>query len=243
MRKILLKCMVAAFTLVLGVVSDSLTNHLFSSEATSIDEIAPITVPYSIAQTSSCFPGLSADLSSFGSDYDYFPPRAFAEEQESNARIVEWYSKYLRTMDEPSYLSFAVPAVESYRFLWLRSFHHPVVVRISSADDRHLMTIKELDGAGGYEPGSLIVNRRRWLSESEWSNFSRRLDEACFWGLPTRNESRGFDGAEWILEGVNGCRYHVVDRWTPGTGAYREACLYLLKISDLGVDEASQDLY
>lgn len=53
----------------------------------------------------------------------------------------------------------------------------------------------------------------------------------------------GNDGAEWILEGVNGGRYHVVDRWTPGAGAYREACLYLLKISDLGIDEASQDLY
>jgi hypothetical protein len=46
---------------------------------------------------------------------------------------------------------------------------------------------------------------------------------------------RGFDGAQWILEGVKDQKYHVVDRWTPRDGAFREACLYLLKLSQIGI--------
>ena len=37
---------------------------------------------------------------------------------------------------------------ESYRFLWLRSFHRPVAVRVWSAGCERFVTLKELSGAG-----------------------------------------------------------------------------------------------
>ncbi len=44
------------------------------------------------------------------------------------------------------------------------------------------------------------------------------------------------DGSQWVLEGVRDGRYHVVDRWSPESGLYRETCLILLRFSEIGVD-------
>jgi hypothetical protein len=38
-----------------------------------------------------------------------------------------------------------------------------------------------------------------------------------------------FDGAQWIVEGVKGGTYHVVDRWTPKNGPVREIGLMMLE--------------
>jgi len=35
----------------------------------------------------------------------------------------------------------------------------------------------------------------------------------------------------------------LVDRQSPQTGAYRDACLYLLKLSELKVDASKGELY
>ena len=48
--------------------------------------------------------------------------------------------------------------LESYRFLWLRTFHKPIAVRVWSADSRYYLVVKELSGQGGYEPGRIIVS-------------------------------------------------------------------------------------
>ena len=37
----------------------------------------------------------------------------------------------------------------------------------------------------------------------------------------------------WIMEGYREGRYHVVDRKSPDPGAYRDACMYLLRHSSL----------
>ena len=194
-----------------------------------------------MAADASCFPGASLDLTTLSNKGSYFPDAAFGDGRDKYS-IAAWYSKHLRAMGEKSYLTASTP-FEDYRFLWLRSFHHPVSVRIWRVDDQSFITLKELDGAGGYEPGKLIVNRTRVIQSGEWQAFERLLEKACFWSLPTRENSMGNDGAEWIVEGLRAGRYHVVDRWSPQSGDYREACLYVLKISGLGIDETSKDLY
>jgi len=61
----------------------------------------------------------------------------------------------------------------------------------------------------------------------------RKLELACFWQMPTPNELMMCDGAEWIMEGRREGRFHVVDRQSPDEGAYRDACLYLLRVSQV----------
>jgi len=39
-----------------------------------------------------------------------------------------------------------------------------------------------------------------------------------FWGLPCFEDHSGFDGSQWIIEGVKGGKYPIADRWTPGKG-------------------------
>lgn len=194
-----------------------------------------------------CFPGVSIQASTaYLPSKSYFPPSAFrASPQDVNHFIVDWYSKHLKAMDEPVLLKYAGYEEESYRFLWLRSFHHPVAVRLNRFGEGRMLVVKELDGAGGYKPGYVTVEKTRLLSEGEWAMFMHLLNRACYWQLATEDVSSidGVDGAQWILEGVKEGRYHVVDRWSPREGTYRDACLYLLKISGLGIDESSGKVY
>ena len=142
-------------------------------------------------------------------------------------------------MDSPD-----VPGLERYRFLWLRSFHHPVAVRIWKSGDEHFISVKETNGAGGYEPYQLILDRTRMLAPAEWAEFIRLLDQTCYWELESEDENiEGNDGARWILEAVKGGRYHIVDRWSPDGGTYREACMYALKLSELKIDTPGEPIY
>ncbi|HEV8592464.1 MAG TPA: hypothetical protein VGQ55_10205, partial [Pyrinomonadaceae bacterium] len=144
---------------------------------------------------------------------------------------------------ERSLLDESADGAEKYRFLWLPTFHHPIYVRIENGHGGIRLSTKELDGAGGYEPGKVIRSRDITLDPKVWCEFLRRLDGASYWQLAKDNNELGDDGSQWVLEGVKDGRYHIVDRWTPREGEYREACIYLLRLSGLDVDALKGDLY
>ena len=49
------------------------------------------------------------------------------------------------------------------------------------------------------------------------------VSKSGFWKAPNPvNDQKGTDGSQWIIEGVRGGKYHVVDRWSPTSGAARE---------------------
>ena len=58
----------------------------------------------------------------------------------------EWYSQHLIAMGEP-----LLPdgANEVYRFLWLRTFHNPIMIRLTYDPKGCDLIAKRLDGAGG----------------------------------------------------------------------------------------------
>ena len=94
----------------------------------------------------------------------YFPDHAFEDDGKLNNFIVQWYSEQLSALQEPSLweLSRSSKSPEIYRFLWLRTFDHPLAVRVEVADDgTGMLTVKMSGGAGGYKPGKLIENRTR----------------------------------------------------------------------------------
>lgn len=190
--------------------------------------------------TPACFPGLSLEINPrTNSSSSYFPEGIFTGNQRQNQFLASWYSKHLSAMDEPSLVS--ATEGEYYRFLWLRSFHRPIAVRIWRTGNKSSLLVKEMDGAGGYEPGKLVINETRPLTEAEWKEFLGLLDKSCYWQMPVNKEIAMTDGAQWILEGARKGRYHIVDRQSPESGDYREACLFLLKISGLKVP--GEDVY
>jgi hypothetical protein len=131
-----------------------------------------------------------------------------------------WYSHQLQAMDEPV----LGPAQKgsTYRFTWLRTFHHPVAVRISADEGRVKLVAVELDGAGGYRPGKVLRRKAIELSRTQFHDLEALIRSKDFWDLPAHEETNGLDGSEWIIEGVSGGNYHVVDRWSPDTGPVRE---------------------
>jgi hypothetical protein len=142
----------------------------------------------------------------------YFPEAAFDKQKKSNDFAVEWYSQQLKALQEPSLWETSKNIKgQVYRFLWLRSFHHPVVVRLNVNDDAtgDLVT-KVADGHGGYPPGKLIENRTQRLSKQQTQSFLDEVKELKYWDLPTREEENPkdvhLDGAQWIVVKRNRAR-------------------------------------
>jgi hypothetical protein len=142
-------------------------------------------------------------------------------------------SDVLDAMKEPAFCRdpLAPGLKASYRFLWRRTFHHPVLASVTVAGDGQVSAIyKETDGKGGYDPGKLIVNKRIDVSRrfegiapnAEMARdgleqiFGSEADEE-FWRLPYRVEADviGVDGATWIVEGRKAGRCRLVVRWSP----------------------------
>lgn len=157
----------------------------------------------------------------------FFPSGAFRGRVDEFTRT--WYSHQLSAMGEPSLSCGA--SVEAYRFVWLRTFHNPVAVRVSQSGEAYELQAIVLDGAGGYDPGQVSQRVSRRLTAAEWARVRHALDEIGFWDLPTSNDVMGFDGAEWIIEGRDG-RYHVVERWG-GNERVQEAGLVFLELAGL----------
>lgn len=122
---------------------------------------------------------------------------------------------------------------ESYRLIWVPTFHSPVVVRIWRSGEKYFLVAKQLDGQGGYGMGNLASDETRPLTENEWVTFINLLQRASYWDMPSVDYARlPNDGASWIIEGSKNKRHHEVRRYAPSK-EFRESCVYLLKSSGL----------
>ncbi len=153
----------------------------------------------------------------------------------------DWYSAQLSALQEPSlYQMIRAANAESYRFLWLRTFHHPVAVRIDvNPDGTGLLTAKTGSGAGGYRPGTISENHSQVLSKEQTSAFLSQVEASKFWSAPNPiNDQRGTDGSQWIIEGLKRGRYHVVDRWSPNSGvAWQLGLMMAFDLANLKIPE------
>jgi len=148
----------------------------------------------------------------------YFPDDAF-----DSAWRKSWYSRALGALEEPSIFSDGCKEKRCVRFLWLRTFHKPVSVRIEfSADGTSTLFYKQTDGKGGYEFGRLELSADRDLSVEQTSKIAK-LAELAVWDAP--DWAAGLDGANWVVEFRDRDGYLVVDAWAP----------YNSPIHDLGV--------
>ena len=181
----------------------------------------------------------------------FFPDGAFdTKDRKDDGFDVRWYSSHLAAMGEPSlYHPTRRPddaPLEVYRFLWLRSFNHPIAVRVEKRPgEKARLVLKQLDGKGGYKPGHLKLEKTRTLSDDEWSGLTKQVDECGFWKLSTVEQDWyvgkdgmivGWgisDGARWILEGTRKNEYRIVDRQSPNDDNHRNAGKYRASVPSL----------
>jgi hypothetical protein len=153
-------------------------------------------------------------------------------------------------MEEPSLSCGPPDDVEAYRFLWLRSFHNDIAVRVIRRGDAYALEAVILDGAGRssaylrwlvegtgdyHKPGNVSRRVRRALSRDQWQAVMTKLEEIQLWQMPTQSDVPllGTDGAQWIVEARRDGRYHVVDRWI-GADGLKSIGMLFLDLADLG---------
>jgi len=174
-----------------------------------------------------------------------FPKGVLGDTPDSDQFKARWYSNDLHALQEPSLLTLAKhPSAEAYRFLWLRTFHHPVAIRIDIRSDGTAVLIqKTASGASGFNAGALFESSARLLSREQTQALLARLNNAGFWDLPSQvHDQTGTDGSQWVIEGVKEGKYHLVDRWSPHIGPVYGLGIYFL--TDLAkMDIPKQEMY
>jgi len=173
------------------------------------------------------------------SDSLYFPIAQFHGYSIADTMKAQWYSYMLLGLKEPIIFNDS-SSKEIFRFTWLRSFHHPISIRIVKSNDKIYLYSKEADGAGGYQPGRIIFDETRILSIDDWNTFMDYVKSIN--SGPKYVERDGLDGAQWILEEKSSRGYHVTDKWSPDEGdRFRECCEFLLRLS--GIKIKKQEMY
>jgi hypothetical protein len=176
----------------------------------------------------------------------YFPTGIFGDSLDRGSFkdfAARWYSTYLRAMHEPSFLEASQDrSLVAYRFLWLRTFHHPIAIRLTiRPDGTGSLTGKVTSGTGGYGTGVMTWNKSIDIPKTQVQQFINLSQKTAFWTSPTGGLEEGNDGARWIMEGVHSGVYHVVDRWNPEKSDYASMCLFLLSLSKIQVE--AKDIY
>ncbi len=130
---------------------------------------------------------------------------------------------------------------EIYRFTWLRTFHHPVSVRLEKQNNTIRLFSKVCNGAGGYEAGQLIFDTTLNITDDQYKSLTQKVSNINFWILKTeQSDKSGKDGSEWIIEAVKDNKYHMVTRWTPSEGRqgdFRSVGEFLVSISKISSEE------
>jgi hypothetical protein len=168
---------------------------------------------------------------------------SLSDEKRVDAFRQSWIAAVLGATKEPNLCEGRSSGNEQYRFVWLRSFDEPVVIRAARESDGPMLYVRVLRGfriiavdetgeVVRYNSGELTRAEERKLQEDEWLALVKQVEASDFWEIPTVDESRGEDGAEWLMEGVKGGQYQAVARWSPRTGSFRELCLSLLQLAE-----------
>ena len=143
-----------------------------------------------------------------------------------------WYETQLKTLQEPSFSEFENSnAVEAYRFIWLRTSHNPVAVRVETQqDDTGMLFLKVGSGRGGYDPGVLKIEQTKVLTQEQMMGLRQIVESNKFRDYdPSRH--MGLDGAEWIVAAKKGKECHYAIEWSPEEGSVRNIGLFLLELS------------
>jgi len=151
------------------------------------------------------------------------------------------YTRQLTAFKEPL-LTADSSQSEIYRFTWLRTFHHPIAVRIEKHNNASNLYWKVTDGMGGYAPGKLIADKQKTISKETWNKFNYLLKQLNFWHMKKDStELPVSDGAQWVLEGKSVNKYHFVDIQNPGiSNSYHKCCYFLVGLTDLKIKDSEK---
>lgn len=154
----------------------------------------------------------------------------------------DWFGGELRKLQEPSLYRLATdggPDRSSHiRFLWIRSFHDPVAIRIErSPDGKAFLTARQRDADLGPQEYGKSRTLARALTETEIRQLDTVLSRTRVLHERPKICEGGVDGARWIFEATDGRgSYTFVSRFSPGDGAAREFGEFMIGLTDWDFD-------
>jgi len=184
-----------------------------------------------------------------------FPPGSLGHDADwHNFRAVQLFG-YLRLFNEASIWQasrkHAPGAV--YRFMWLRSFHPAISVRLDiAADGAAFLTTKVSNGccdcaplpADTMQKPFRVKTTKKRISSAQVRQFLSRVEEVHFWTLPSRKDSLPApDGADWVLEASNDGHYQLIDAWSPPTGDPANVLARLMLFDLAGLKLSAKEVY
>jgi len=190
------------------------TSYLFKKYATS-------TYPY-------YFPIL--EFAEYPKDWlrDYRVDLFFNTERFIDSRE-DWFGNKLKAMREKR-LYLKKTDKNIFRFLWLRSFDKPYVIRIEEDKDNIMIYWKS------YESGEKIIDTSKVITKQEWNNLNNLVSGIKTWGdySCVGCINYGDDGSEWIYEYLTPNYYKIKSEWSPNKESKFAAIgLYLIKLCGL----------
>jgi hypothetical protein len=159
-----------------------------------------------------------------------FPPGSLGRDADWDRFTSDQLSGRLRSFKEASIWQASRKHVPGavYRFMWLRSFHPAISVRLNiAADGAGVLTTKVSNGCCDCPPPPADAKQKPFLVQTTARRISapqlRRLLSCVgavhFRTPPSRKDSvPGPDGAGWVIEALNDGRYQLIDAWSPPTG-------------------------
>lgn len=148
----------------------------------------------------------------------------------------DWLKVQLSALTEPCLYNLSIPEkYEVYRFTWLRTFDHPIAVRVVKSCEKYNIYWKTGKGSGGYEPEGIKECGKRELTKKEWEEFKEAFERIKFEALPHSDYQPSCDGATWTLEKANSNHYKAYNTKEP----YKigKLCMLMIKMTGLKIEE------
>lgn len=128
---------------------------------------------------------------------------------------------------------------EAIRLVWLRSFEHPVLIRLNNFNDTVYANIKELNlKVNENNIPRIIKDTIVVLDKAIWKQAVSILEGNNFWSTPVEDtsflKSNVKDRAPWFLECRLHNKYHCINRWDDGSMSSKELNLYASELINIG---------
>jgi hypothetical protein len=147
---------------------------------------------------------------------------------------LDWFSQELAWFREPM-LSAGYKG-KVYRFLWLRSFDAPVVIRIQKIKRNVVIYWKLPRFDDSLQSFQSAVEFKKSLAVWQWKKFEKSLTTIDYWSMISGDyKSDRTDGAIWLLEAAINGKYKVTERSGYIYPKYTKCLMYLINFTDLNL--------
>lgn len=127
-----------------------------------------------------------------------------------------WRTKLLARFRELPLKESPAKVDETYRLIWIPTFHKPTVIRVWRSGESYFIVTKRLNRKSDLTIGNLKIDQTHSLTAEQWHSFINVINQSCFWNAHSNiKEPIINDGASWTFEGLSNGQYHFVDRIIP----------------------------